>query len=75
MGKLLFQTFFGCGHSKTTFPLTPSPGAETYVACLECGKELPYDWENMRRIKASLLARPVLKLRRIALPSRVESES
>ncbi|HEY1239931.1 MAG TPA: hypothetical protein VGF16_05210 [Bryobacteraceae bacterium] len=50
---------FGCSHSRTTFPLTPTrksagqpvPGVSrfgTYVTCLDCGKELAYDWQEMR---------------------------
>ena len=47
----------GCTHRKTTFPITLRPGAnaagqrapaETYVACLACGRHLPYDWSAMR---------------------------
>jgi hypothetical protein len=51
-----FIAFFGCSHERTTFPLTPKPGAtstETYVTCLDCGKEFAYDWTEMR-IKAAL---------------------
>jgi hypothetical protein len=47
---------FGCQHRRTTFPLTPKrrSGATaasrfgTYVACLDCGEELAYDWQEMR---------------------------
>ena len=49
---------FGCWHRRTTFPVTPrkSGGSTlagatrfgTYVACLDCGKELAYDWNEMR---------------------------
>jgi hypothetical protein len=43
---------FGCAHRRTTFPQTPKKGArqqQTYVACLDCGKEFHYDWSAMRR--------------------------
>ena len=47
--------FFGCQHRRTTFPLTPkrrngAPASqfETYVACLDCGEELAYNWDEMR---------------------------
>lgn len=54
--------FFGCSHSRTTFPLTPSRRAavagssyagqpkrnNTYVVCLDCGKEFDYNWKEMR---------------------------
>jgi len=49
---------FGCWHKKTSFPMTrrksalrPRQDAETYIVCLECGKELPYSWETMKVIK------------------------
>jgi len=47
------NVLFGCRHRRTTFPLTPakkgsSEPVETYVVCLECGKQFTYDWENMR---------------------------
>src|SRR6266849_5281294 len=58
----LFDLLFACRHRRTTFPLTPArkksaggqsekPG-DTYVVCLECGKQFLYDWENMRLGKA-----------------------
>src|SRR6266536_1895301 len=71
MNNSLFQALFGCTHRKTTFPLTPvrrgattalpvgEPRGQTYIACLECGKELLYNWESMRRIKSSPIAGPV----------------
>ena len=49
---------FGCTHGNTGFPMTlrrrASGGrqaggrAETYVVCLDCGKEFPYDWDAMK---------------------------
>ena len=55
----LRNMFFGCAHRRTTFPLSPyrKPGPRTvrraadgmYVACLDCGKEFHYDWNEMRR--------------------------
>ena len=59
MFQSILNTLFGCGHQRTTFPLTPGrtsaghpvPGAArnaTYVACLDCGKEFAYDWSQMR---------------------------
>jgi hypothetical protein len=63
---------FGCWHKNYTFPLTTkrgkrSPAASltgTYVVCLDCGKELPYDWQEMKVIAANgdssrALAKPV----------------
>jgi len=55
----LFDLVFGCHHSRYSFPVTirgsarrPQAGAltGTYVACLDCGKEFPYDWQEMRVI-------------------------
>ena len=48
---------FDCFHRKTSFPITRRNGsgshvvANTYVVCLECGKELPYSWDEMRIVK------------------------
>jgi hypothetical protein len=55
----IFNSLFGCSHQRTTFPITPgrrnagfsAPAAtrtNTYVVCLECGKEFAYDWQSMR---------------------------
>jgi hypothetical protein len=58
LGKML-DAFFGCWHSHYSFPMTV-PGASrrtqaawltgTYVVCRDCGKELPYDWKEMKVI-------------------------
>jgi hypothetical protein len=61
MAKLI-DVFFGCRHSKYSFPVTirgkarrPQAGAltGTYVACLDCGREFPYDWQEMKVITSS----------------------
>jgi len=53
----ILDMLFGCTHKNYSFPLTNrrgqrrSPAASltgTYVACLECGKEFPYDWQEMK---------------------------
>lgn len=54
----ILNSFFACSHKRTTFPMTPArrsadvpvstPLRGTYVACLDCGKELGYDWDKMR---------------------------
>ncbi len=58
----LINTFFGCWHSRYSFPVTVRGTARrpqaaaltgTYVACLDCGKELPYDWQEMKVITSS----------------------
>lgn len=57
-GKI-FDAFFGCWHNHYSFPITTRGNARrnqaasltgTYVVCLDCGKELPYDWKEMRVI-------------------------
>jgi hypothetical protein len=58
IGKL-YDAVFGCKHSRYSFPVTIRRGTRrpqaaaltgTYVACLDCGKEFPYDWQEMRVI-------------------------
>jgi hypothetical protein len=54
----LFDAFFGCWHSHYSFPMTirqknlrgnaAASVTGTYVVCLDCGKELPYDWTQMK---------------------------
>jgi len=50
---------FGCRHSRYSFPVTlrgavRRPQAAmltgTYVACLDCGREFSYDWQEMKVI-------------------------
>ena len=50
-----YDLVFGCSHKHCTFPITVrgklrrSEAASvtgTYVVCLECGKEFPYDWQQ-----------------------------
>ena len=59
MLRFVLNFLFGCSHQRTTFPLTPvrrssghpiphSARFGTYVVCLDCGKELTYDWDEMR---------------------------
>jgi len=56
MFRFLYAFFFGCFHSRTTFPMTvtthsPQDGEthqRTYVTCLHCGEELAYNWQKMR---------------------------
>lgn len=58
----LVDALFGCWHNRYSFPMTVRPGIRrnaaasltgTYVVCLDCGKELAYDWKEMRVIDAS----------------------
>ena len=69
----LFDMVFGCSHKRCSFPMTTrgakrrSPAASltgTYVVCLDCGKEFPYDWKAMKMVRtknsASEAAAPVI---------------
>jgi len=58
----LIDALFGCRHSRYSFPVTvrrsarrPQAGAltGTYVACLDCGREFPYDWQEMKVITST----------------------
>ncbi len=58
----LIDAFFGCKHSHYSFPISVRPVARrnsaakltgTYVACLDCGKEFPYDWQEMKVIDSA----------------------
>ena|SRR5579864_901524 len=52
----IIDVLFGCGHKRTSFPRTTRPNAcrgvieraQTYVVCLDCGKEFGYDWKDMK---------------------------
>jgi len=56
----LFDLVFGCSHKRCCFPMT-TRGAKrrfsaayltgTYVVCLDCGKEFPYDWKAMKIVR------------------------
>jgi hypothetical protein len=57
----LINGVFGCWHSHYSFPRTVRAGQRrnpaasvtgTYVVCLDCGKELPYDWREMKIVDA-----------------------
>ena len=60
---------FGCTHSRYSFPITlKKRGARsgaalvtgTYVVCLKCGKEMPYDWNEMRIVTPDAGRAPVV---------------
>ena len=61
LGKLL-DAVFGCWHQHYSFPITVRTGKRriaaasltgTYVVCLDCGKELAYDWQAMKIISVA----------------------
>ncbi len=56
----VFDLLFGCSHKRCSFPMTvrgklrriaAASVTGTYVVCLDCGQEFPYDWNKMKRIK------------------------
>ena len=53
----MMDAVFGCRHARYSFPITVRAGSRsnpkaqrtgTYVACLDCGKEFRYDWQEMK---------------------------
>lgn len=57
--------FFGCWHKNFSFPITVRRGQRragaaaptgTYVVCLDCGKEFPYDWNTMQMLGSGAAA-------------------
>lgn len=48
MGTFL-EFLFGCRHKRYSWPFTQRKNGKfiTYVSCLQCGKDMPYDFERM----------------------------
>ena len=52
----VLRLLFSCRHKHYSFPITVTPhrgaltrsGAGMYVVCLDCGRQFPYDWEQMK---------------------------
>lgn len=49
----VLNLIFRCSHSRLTRPVTPVskagvPQGQTYVVCLDCGKQFAYDLREMR---------------------------
>lgn len=49
----VYNLLFRCSHRRLTRPVTPVsksgvPQGETYVVCLDCGKQFSYDVHEMR---------------------------
>jgi hypothetical protein len=66
----IVDAFFGCWHQRYSFPIsirsrsrnasrlsTAASLTGMYVVCLDCGKELPYDWKEMKVIGSPSEAR------------------
>ena len=53
---VLLDLLFGCTHNHYSFPITVKKRGRsraafptgTYVVCLDCGKEMSYDWKKMK---------------------------
>ena len=53
----LLNLLFRCSHRRLTRPVAPitkagQPHSQSYVVCLDCGKQFEYDLKEMRRGKA-----------------------
>jgi len=57
----LLDRIFGCSHKRCSFPLTVRTAQRlssaasltgTYVVCLSCGQEFPYDWNEMKMLRS-----------------------
>jgi hypothetical protein len=55
----LIDAIFGCRHARYSFPMTMRTSRHgipahkgTYVACLDCGREFHYDWQEMKIVGA-----------------------
>jgi hypothetical protein len=55
------DVLFGCSHKNLSFPITvraarsrtnASVKAGTYVVCLDCGHEFPYDWNETKIVSS-----------------------
>ncbi len=62
----LFDAVFGCRHAHYSFPITvrknrrgASAITGTYVVCLDCSRELPYDWKEMKVVSGQRQNHPV----------------
>ena len=59
---VLWNLLFGCWHRRTSFPFTSRrknfaggpvsrTAPATYIVCLDCGKKMPYSWEEMKVLR------------------------
>jgi len=66
----ILESLFGCMHRRYSFPITMKNSARsraasltgTYVVCLDCGKEMSYDWDEMRIVNPGSERAPVVSL-------------
>lgn len=76
----VLDLFFGCSHKRCSFPITvrgkrrrriaAASVTGTYVACLDCGREFPYDWDKMKRVTKVIKPQTVSSDPVIVLPGR-----
>ena len=49
--EFIVKHLLRCKHKKTSWPITSKSeltgGKTTYITCLDCGKCLTYDWDEM----------------------------
>lgn len=64
MKSIISLLMVGCMHSNYTWPIT-GPDGNTHVACLNCGRDLPYDFKALGG-EAAQFAEP-----RITAPNRL----
>ena len=70
MFSRILDALFGCMHRRYSFPITLKKALRsraasltgTYVVCLDCGKEMPYDWEQMKVVSPGSERVPVVSL-------------
>jgi hypothetical protein len=71
--RSLLRWLFFCRCTRLSMPITVPNGkglgrwkaGQTYIVCLDCGTEYPYDWKKMRRLeqpKARKVERQLLPL-------------
>ena len=59
----VFDLVFGCWHKRCSFPITvrgklrrtiaAASVTGTYVVCLDCGREFPNDWSQMKMLASN----------------------
>lgn len=48
--NFLYEVFLGCSHRRLTRPFTLEN--ETYMVCLDCGKQIYYSMDSMHTLSA-----------------------
>jgi hypothetical protein len=59
----ILDGLLGCSHKKLGFPISIRGAGRrteaasltgTYIVCLDCGHEFPYDWNKMKVIRKAI---------------------